>query len=72
MIHNIAQVNLRGYSVHISRDDETDDIILFKYDDSVCDFQVFDREHQLDASDWILEPLHHSHYQVVFPGEESE
>jgi hypothetical protein len=39
MIQNIAQMQFPQHRAHISRDG--DQIIVFKYDGSACDFQTF-------------------------------
>ena len=70
MIRNIAQITFKTHAVHVSRDDDTGELVLFKYDRSACDFNVFQDE--LEASDWILEPIPHIVYRVVVSGEESE
>ena len=55
MIHNIALIKLSTHNVHIGRDDDTGDFILFKYDESACDF-IVTPDGDL-ASDWTHEPL---------------
>jgi uncharacterized protein with WD repeat len=70
MINNLLQINLRGYSVHVARDDETGDIILFKYDDSACDFGVF--SDYMEASDWVHEPLSNITWCVRVEGDDHE
>lgn len=55
-IETIAQLCFHTHYVHIGRSD-LGTLYCFKYTDSRCDFQVFEENHELSASDWILEPL---------------
>lgn len=68
MIRNIALLNFVTHSVHVSRNDDSGELILFKYNKEICDFTVAQNDDE--ASDWILAPLPLIHYQVTFPGEE--
>jgi hypothetical protein len=45
-------------------------IRVFKYNDRVCDFAIFDHIEQSQASDYLLEPLSDRWYKVTFPGED--
>jgi hypothetical protein len=67
MINNLAHLTFRDHAVHISQDTQGD-IHCFKYDDSACDFEIFDNQDA--ASDYILSPLPRITYRVVFTGEE--
>ena len=63
MIRNILQINLPTHKVHVAKDDETGDFILFKYDESACDFTVTPDGNT--ASDWVHEPLPEVFYRVA-------
>ena len=57
MILNLLQINYLAHHVHVSRDTETDRIILFKYNDSRCDFGTFSSKEWDEAADFVLTPL---------------
>jgi hypothetical protein len=54
MIQNLLQVCFTTHRVHISRDDETNQILCFKYDGSACDFNSFSPGEEQDAADWMM------------------
>ena len=65
MITNLVQINFPTHNVHISRDEDSQDIICFKYDGSACDFQSFSPDEQDTCADWIIVPLPVISYRVV-------
>lgn len=69
MIINLVQINFNSHRVHVSRDDDTGQIICFKYDGSACDFQSFESDAEYACADWIVEPLPTISYRVVVGGE---
>ena len=70
MIRNLLQLNLPQHKVHVAQDDDTGEFILFKYDDSACDFTVI--KDGLEASDWAHEPLSRVHYYVSVSGDDEQ
>lgn len=46
-----------------------DRIHVFKFSAQCCDFAVFTVEEQLEASEYIMDPLPSVYYRVSFPGE---
>lgn len=57
MINNLVQLNYKNHHVHISRDTTNNDIILFKYNDSRCDFAVYTEREWDSAAEYVLSPL---------------
>ena len=57
MIRNLVQLNYQDHHVHISRDTDNRDIILFKYNDCRCDFAVYKHNEWDLAADYVLSPL---------------
>ena len=47
-------------------------ITVFKHNDSSCDFQVFDSEDNLAASDYIIYELPTTYYRVTVNGDDEE
>ena len=54
---SIAHVNVRdmGFNAHVSMCLITRNIHVFKYNDLVCDYEVFESQHL--ASQYLQEPL---------------
>jgi hypothetical protein len=67
MIKNLLQINLATHRVHVAKDEETGEFILFKCDDSACDFIVTPDGNI--ASDWVHEPLPTTFYRVTIEDE---
>ena len=63
MIVNIAQLRFPTHAAHISQDEDTGQIICFKYDQGMCDFQSFTDTDEL--ADWMITPLPSIVYRVV-------
>ena len=63
MIQNLVQLNYQGHHVHISRDTSNQDIILFKYNSTRCDFAVYGRSEWDRAAEYVLEPLPEGSWQ---------
>ena len=47
-------------------------ITVFKHNDCSCDFQVFDADDNLSASDYIIETLPTTYYRVSVTGDVDE
>jgi len=47
-------------------------ICVFKHNDRSCDFQVFQSDDNLSASDYILESLPTTYYRVTVNGDDEE
>lgn len=69
MARGIAQIRFPTHQAHISESDSH--IICFKHNDRSCDFDIFPRDHNIAASDYILEPLKSYEYHIAWT-EESE
>lgn len=65
MINNIVHVNYHDHHVHISRDTATDAVVIFKYNDSRCDFAVFAHTDWDQASDYILANLPEGSWEFI-------
>ena len=65
MIINLVQINFNSHRVHVSRDDDTGQIVCFKYDGGACDFQTFSPDEQYTCADWIVIPLPSIVYRVI-------
>ena len=57
MIDNLVHINYHDHHVHVGRDTSTQCIVLFKYNDSRCDFAVFAVNEWDRASDYLLTAL---------------
>ena len=69
MINNIVHVNYHDHHVHISRDTETNSIVIFKYNDCRCDFAVFAVTEWDMASEYILTNLPEGEWAFVLGNE---
>ena len=65
MINNIVQINYHDHHVHVSRDTSTQCLVLFKYNDSRCDFAVFNQSEWDIASDYLLTALPEGEWAFV-------
>jgi len=72
LINNIVHVNYHDHHVHISRDTVTDSIVVFKYNDSRCDFAVFAVNEWDQASDYLLTNLPEGSWQFVLNDDGAE
>ena len=57
MIRNILQLTYQNHHVHVGRDTDNNDIILFKYNEHRCDFAVYKEREWDAAAEYVLEPL---------------
>ena len=69
MARGIAQIRFPTHQAYISQMD--DQLVCFKHNDRSCDFEVFDIDNNLAASDYLLEPLKSYEYHIAWT-EESE
>ncbi len=69
MIHNLVQLNYRDHHVHISRDTQNQNIILFKYNHSRCDFAVYKKTEWDSAAEYVLTPLPEGSWQFSADGD---
>ena len=69
MARGIAQIRFPTHQAYISQTD--DKLICFKHNDRSCDFEIFDCDHNIYASDYLLEPLKGYEYHIAW-AEESE
>ena len=69
MARGIAQIRFPTHQAYISQTD--DKLICFKHNDRSCDFEIFDMDHNIHASDYLLEPLRSYEYHIAWQ-EESE
>ena len=53
----LAHVKYTTHSVHVTRNADTGRIVCFKYNDTRCEFAVFEEIQYYKASDYVLEPL---------------
>ena len=65
MIRNLLQLSYQGHHVHVGRDSINDDIILFKYNDTRCDFAVFGSREWEAAAEYVLTPLPEGEWAFV-------
>ena len=65
MIQNICHLNYQQHHVHVSRDLKNRDLILFKYNDSRCDFAVFKHSEWDLAAEYVLDSLPEGSWQFV-------
>jgi hypothetical protein len=70
MIQNLLQVCFTTHRVHVSRDDETNQILCFKYDGSACDFNTFSPGEDADAADWMMQSIPTYSYSVFVLGDQ--
>ena len=70
MIRNLVQLNYNLHRIHISRDTLNNVIILFKYNDSRCDFAVYKSSEWDSAADYVLSPLPEGSWQFEPDGDE--
>jgi len=69
MARGIAQIRFPTHQAYISQTD--DKLICFKHNDRSCDFEIFPMDNNIDASDYLLEPLKGYEYHIAWT-EESE
>jgi len=69
MARGIAQIRFPTHQAYISQMD--DKLVCFKHNDRSCDFEIFDVDHNIHASDYLLEPLKSYEYHIAWQ-EESE
>jgi hypothetical protein len=68
MQNSKTQIRFITHNVHI---EVVGDLIrVFKYCDHGCDFDTFTVDEQMEASDYIMQPLPQIHYRVCFPSEQ--
>jgi len=63
MINNIVQLKFPTHVAHIGQDEDTGQIICFKHDADMCDFESFSNTDEL--ADWMIAPLPSIVYRVV-------
>lgn len=63
MINQIVQIRFPTHFALVSQDDETLEMLCFKHDDGMCDFQSFTDCDEL--ADYMLTPLPTIVYHVV-------
>jgi hypothetical protein len=64
----ICLVQFRTHAVYIDHHDDNT-IHIFKYDDDMCDFDVFTGDQYEQAGDYILVPLPNIIYRISVDGE---
>lgn len=69
MARGIAQIRFPTHQAYISQMD--DKLVCFKHNDRICDFEIFDCDNNIAASDYLLEPLPSYEYHIAW-SEESE
>jgi hypothetical protein len=69
MITTKVVIQLPTHTAHVQVDDRGV-IQVFKYTQSNCDFAIFDHGSNLDASDYITEPLPRTFMRIVVNGED--
>ena len=72
MIDNIVHINYHDHHVHVGRDTATDAVVIFKYNDSRCDFAVFTHSEWDIASDYLLTCLPEGSWAFVMDNDEAE
>ncbi len=70
MMTTIVQIRFPTHRVYLNHDEETHQVLVFKYDDSACDYEVFTDYDQ--ASDWMMIPLPILSYRVTVSGDDCE
>ena len=63
-------IQFNTHAAHIQI--QTDGVIhVFKHNNSTCDFEVFQSQHNAEASDYIINALPTTYYQVTVAEDQS-